>query len=137
MSRWNDLAAAAILQALKESSHLPGPQRLKMVDAAYPFGQRAYHPYKQWLKVRRQILVAHGLIPADHRVSKVRFREPAAPLFDPTVGPPAPIEAAPLVKCNTCAHHTARGGCGHPSQDWNRESDPDAQGRPWCHSGRS
>lgn len=93
MSRWADIAAAVILKALKESSHLPGPQRLKMVDAAYPFGERAYHPYKMWLKVRRSLLVGHGLISADHRVSKVKFQEPAAPLFDPTVGPPASIEA--------------------------------------------
>lgn len=95
MSRWNDIAAAAILKALKESSHLSGKERLKMVDAAYPFGQRAYHSYRQWLKVRRQILVQHGLIDAGHRVAQVRFKEPAAPLFDPTVGPPAPIEAKP------------------------------------------
>jgi hypothetical protein len=92
---WNQLAANAVLKALKESSHLPGPERLKQVDAAYPFGPREYHPYKQWMKVRRIILVREGLIPADKRVSKARFAEPAAPLFDPSCGPPAPIEATP------------------------------------------
>ena len=92
MSEWNNRAAAAIYKALKESTHLSGKERLKHIDAAYPFGQRAYHPYKQWLKVRRQILVAHGLIAADQRVSQVQFQEPAHPLYDPALGPPAPIE---------------------------------------------
>ena len=39
-----------------------------------------------------------------------------------------------LVKCNTCTHHTPRGGCSNPAQDWGRESEPDQAGRPWCHS---
>lgn len=95
MSQWNDIAAAAILKALKESSHLPGKERLKAVDAAYPFGMRKYHPYKQWLKIRRQILTQQGLIDPKHRVAQVRFKEPAAPLYDPSIGPPAPIEATP------------------------------------------
>lgn len=95
MSQWNDRAAAAILKALGESTHLSGKERLKHIDAAYPFGARAYHPYKQWLKVRRQLLVAHGLIATEERVSQVRFKEPAAPLYDPSCGPPAPIEGAP------------------------------------------
>lgn len=29
---------------------------LRLVDAAYPFGQRKYHPYQQWLKARRELL---------------------------------------------------------------------------------
>lgn len=95
MSDWNNRAAAAIHKALKESSHLQAAERLKAVDAAYPFGARKYHPYKQWLKVRRMILAQHGLIQAKDRVSKVRIQEPAAPLFDPNAGPPAPIEDAP------------------------------------------
>lgn len=31
------------------------------VDAAYPFGQRQYHPYKQWLRQRRILFIEHGL----------------------------------------------------------------------------
>lgn len=34
--------------------------RTKAVDEAYPFGQRKYHPYKQWLKVRRAYLARYG-----------------------------------------------------------------------------
>lgn len=26
--------------------------RKRIIDAAYPFGQRKYHPYKMWLKER-------------------------------------------------------------------------------------
>lgn len=31
-------------------------QRKKAVQDAYPFGPRQYHPYKQWLKARREYL---------------------------------------------------------------------------------
>ena len=48
----------------------------------------------------------------------------------------------PLVKCDTCAHDRPRGGCAHPKavayggDFWQRDADPDEQGRPWCHSQR-
>ncbi len=31
------------------------PALLKLIDAAYPFGQRAMHPYKCWLKERAAV----------------------------------------------------------------------------------
>lgn len=34
--------------------------RMKAVDEAYPFGTRKYHPYKVWLKVRRDYLKKFG-----------------------------------------------------------------------------
>jgi hypothetical protein len=36
------------------------PERMKVVDAAYPFGERRYTPYKMWLKARRQYLARYG-----------------------------------------------------------------------------
>jgi hypothetical protein len=38
-------------------------ERTAAVDAAYPFGQRAYSPYKTWLRARREYLCRHGYQP--------------------------------------------------------------------------
>lgn len=38
-------------------------ERKNAVDAAYPFGQRAYFPYKMWIKVRRGYLAKFGYTP--------------------------------------------------------------------------
>lgn len=46
-----------------------------------------------------------------------------------------------LVKCNTCKHN-GLGWCQHPQAIqhpdafWDRDSEEDAHGRPWCHSDR-
>jgi hypothetical protein len=34
--------------------------RMKIIDAAYPFGERAFHPYKAWLKARKAYEMRHG-----------------------------------------------------------------------------
>lgn len=31
-------------------------ERIKALKDAYPFGERAHHPYKMWLKAQRQYL---------------------------------------------------------------------------------
>lgn len=48
---WRDIARATIQQALieAESQGLDQDATHKHVNAAYPFGARAYHPYKIWL----------------------------------------------------------------------------------------
>lgn len=61
----------------------PMKDRKRAIDAAYPFGERAYWPYKAWLKARKAYLSKFG------PVGKV----PAAPLFegwsrDPKTGRP-------------------------------------------------
>lgn len=38
-------------------------ERKAEIDAAYPFGERAYWPYKAWLKARRQYLQPFGYGP--------------------------------------------------------------------------
>lgn len=59
-SRWFDLAWAAI-----EAAHAAMPAdisyegRKKRIRDAYPFGQRAHHPYKQWCKAQRIYLARH------------------------------------------------------------------------------
>lgn len=58
---WSDLAWDAINAA---HGRLPSDaslaQRIAAIDAAYPFGQREYHPYKIWLKARRSYLGKYG-----------------------------------------------------------------------------
>ncbi len=34
-------------------------ERKKAIDAVYPFGERAYYPYKAWLKARRAYLAPY------------------------------------------------------------------------------
>ena len=37
--------------------------RKAAIDAAYPFGERAYSPYKTWLRARREYLCRFGHVP--------------------------------------------------------------------------
>lgn len=48
---WRDIARAVIQKALQEAEAqgLDAEATKKHVNAAYPFGERAYHPYKIWL----------------------------------------------------------------------------------------
>lgn len=59
---WAQRAADVIYASLRASAGKPAIERVAAVDAAYPFGERAHHPYKQWLQVRRQILFQNGLL---------------------------------------------------------------------------
>jgi len=61
MSHWSASAWAAIDAADKtvpEGASLK--DRIKIIDAAYPFGERAVHPYKAWLKARKTYELRHG-----------------------------------------------------------------------------
>jgi len=58
---WSDAAKAAIQrahQAMPEDVLLE--ERMKLIDAAYPFGERSCFPYKAWLKERRAYLGRYG-----------------------------------------------------------------------------
>ncbi len=83
MTTWPDQAAAVIRRVLAETKDLPPAERIAKVDAAYPFGERAYWPYKAWLRARREILVGAGLI----KRKGVKGWDPSqidgAPLFRP------------------------------------------------------
>lgn len=48
---WRDVARAVIQKALAEAEAqgLDADATKRHVNAAYPFGERAYHPYKIWL----------------------------------------------------------------------------------------
>ena len=61
MKSWHDRAQRVIAKAIEagEAAKEPWPMILKRIDAAYPFGERKYHPYKQWLKARKQVIMQH------------------------------------------------------------------------------
>ncbi len=64
MTSWANDAKRVIQEvhmSLPESATLE--ERIKAVDAAYPFGERAMHPYKMWLKARREYLCRFGYQP--------------------------------------------------------------------------
>jgi hypothetical protein len=64
VSRWRQHAAAAIREAHKEVPEGADlKERMRIIDAAYPFGPRKYHPYKMWLKERAEYLRAYGYKP--------------------------------------------------------------------------
>lgn len=46
---WRRTAAAIVARVLKENEGKTGPEIKKALSAAYPYGQRKYHPYKIWL----------------------------------------------------------------------------------------
>ena len=58
MSMWRAHAERVIRKALAEAEAqgLGDRETLALVDARYPFGERAYHPYQMWLKVRRELV---------------------------------------------------------------------------------
>lgn len=58
---WHDKAMLAIRQVHETlPDDISLAERRKAIDAAYPFGPREYHPYKQWLKARRAYLTRYG-----------------------------------------------------------------------------
>jgi hypothetical protein len=64
MGSWADRARQVIAdvhRTLPEGASLA--ERKVAVDAAYPFGERAYSPYKTWLRARREYLCRYGYQP--------------------------------------------------------------------------
>lgn len=63
MTTWGEVAEQAIRRA---HDALPAgctlQARIKAIDAAYPFSERKYWPYKAWLKERRRYLARYGYL---------------------------------------------------------------------------
>jgi hypothetical protein len=53
MARWADRARAVIAKVIADNQGQPADAVIEKIDAAYPFGERAMHPYKAWLAARR------------------------------------------------------------------------------------
>jgi hypothetical protein len=52
---WRDEASPIIYKVLQETKGMPEAEIKKALFDAYPFGERAYHPYKIWLsEISRQ-----------------------------------------------------------------------------------
>lgn len=63
VSNWYRKAAMGITEAIAEG-RAAGEDRTairKRVDAAYPFGERKYWPYKQWIQARRNLFSLNDL----------------------------------------------------------------------------
>jgi hypothetical protein len=55
----------------------------KAIDAAYPFGERAHHPYKVWLRERKLFFAQHGLPRnGDKKTEKERLDDLVARMSD-------------------------------------------------------
>lgn len=86
MSGWAESARATIAAVhFRLADDCPLAERIKAVDDAYPFGKRAYWPYKAWLKARKAYLIRYGYRPRGYKDD--------APLFpdlprDPVTGRP-------------------------------------------------
>jgi len=56
MSTWRENAAPVISKVIQANPEADEKTLRKLISAAYPFGQRAYHPYKIWLsEVKKQL----------------------------------------------------------------------------------
>ncbi len=53
-SRWRQTANKVIAKVVKENPGLPEEELRKKISDAYPFGERAYHPYAIWLSAVNQ-----------------------------------------------------------------------------------
>ncbi len=53
---WYESAIKTMSEVYLANRHLQEKEILNLKDAAYPFGQRSLHPYKMWLKARRNFI---------------------------------------------------------------------------------
>jgi hypothetical protein len=54
------MVAFEVIQAIVKAN--PNSENLvKLIDAAYPFGERANFPYKVWLEERKKVLIRLNL----------------------------------------------------------------------------
>lgn len=74
-SRWYRDAATIIRRVLAEAATqgLDAEATRRLVDAAYPFGKRAYHPYAMWLRARKDLL-STGDAPSEQAQARERAR---------------------------------------------------------------
>lgn len=56
VSHWGRQARSTIANVVAANPDKSEAELLELVDAAYPFGERKYWPYKEWLKARRTFI---------------------------------------------------------------------------------
>lgn len=56
MATWRNQAASVISDVIRQNPNMEQKKLRKLISAAYPFGERKYHPYKIWRdEVNRQL----------------------------------------------------------------------------------
>jgi len=70
--RWRQIAMVTISSAIKKAQ-AENLDIKKTIDAAYPFGERAYHPYRIWLSQRRIALEHFNLYHKKYPTDSSRF----------------------------------------------------------------
>lgn len=80
MTRWADIARRTIGEV---DATIPAvttlKERMALIDAAYPFGERAMWPYKAWLKARKAYLARYRQGPPLELIADGLFGHDAAP----------------------------------------------------------
>lgn len=76
MSAWRRVSERVIRQALAEAKDagLDAAATDKLISSRYPFGERRYHPYTMWLKVKRELTTAPGETPKSAAAARERER---------------------------------------------------------------
>ena len=80
-SFWRRHAAPIVAEVLARTEGKPEAEVRAALRAAYPFGQRRFHPYKVWLD---EIRIQTGRRRIDSRVRLLQGRPPLPP--DPLQG---------------------------------------------------
>ncbi len=81
MTDWAGQARATIAEIDRGlAADLPLAERMKAIDAAYPFGMRAYSPYKSWLRARRTYLARFGYVSRGKEAAAAPLLEHLSPM---------------------------------------------------------
>lgn len=89
MGAWSDTAWAVMTNKLLEcqAAGMSREETAKVIDEAYPFGQRSRTPYRAWLNVRRDFFARYGLPrKGDYKTQKDRLNDLVAQMAAADVG---------------------------------------------------
>jgi len=59
MNNWRATSQKIIYKIIKDNPGLSKSEYEKLIFSAYPFGERKHWPYKEWLKVKNELLHIH------------------------------------------------------------------------------
>lgn len=78
MPGWRLRSRSVIRQAIAANPDAELTAMIKAIDDAYPFGERRYAPYKEWLDERAKAISAMATLPI-HRICKACGARPFRP----------------------------------------------------------
>ena len=79
---WRERAQRAIAEVRRAHPEAAGPELKRFLRDAYPFGQRAYHPYRIWCEEVRRALGLPVAKTSRSRRAQMKLHEATLPLFD-------------------------------------------------------